>query len=127
MGLHDHRFVRSIRVNPVDSDAYPFSIPCVKHLGELEFHPKVTYIVGENGTGKSTLIEALASACRFNPEGGNRNTRFNTHNTTSSLHDHLIVDFNANVIRDGFFFRAETIYNLFSRAKKKKKAMAYIS
>ena len=45
-----------------DHGAYPFSLPVLQGFHELEFHPKVTFLVGENGAGKSTLIEALAVA-----------------------------------------------------------------
>ncbi|MBI2805756.1 MAG: AAA family ATPase [Planctomycetes bacterium] len=38
-------------------------MPVVRHLGTLAFHAKVTFLVGENGTGKSTLLEAIAVAC----------------------------------------------------------------
>src|SRR5437762_6205686 len=54
-------------------ERYPFCLPVVRHLSQLSFHPRVTFFVGENGTGKSTLIEALAVACDLNPEGGSAN------------------------------------------------------
>ena len=48
---------------------YPFNLPAVAAMDGLHFHPKVTYIVGENGMGKSTPLEAIAVALGFNPEG----------------------------------------------------------
>ncbi len=66
-------------------EEYPFCIPSVRHLSLLKFHPKVTYFVGENGTGKSTLLEALAVALGLNPEGGSRNFNFATRESHSTL------------------------------------------
>ncbi len=48
---------------------YPFSLPVVRGFRSLTIHPKVTCLVGENGTGKSTLLEAIAVAWGFNAEG----------------------------------------------------------
>ena len=48
-------------------DTYPFSIPAVRELHGLEFHPDVTFIVGENGCGKSTLLEGIAAASPRRP------------------------------------------------------------
>ena len=65
----------SLRREDVPSyDSYPFSIPAVRELRGLEFHPDVTFIIGENGCGKSTLLEAIAAAWGFNPEGGSTGT-----------------------------------------------------
>ena len=41
-------------------DSYPFSLPAIQQLERLEFSPEVTFIIGENGSGKSTIIEAIA-------------------------------------------------------------------
>jgi predicted ATPase len=93
-------------------DAYPFSIPAVRRLDGLEFHPEVTFIVGENGCGKSTLLEGLAVAWGFNPEGGTVNFRFSTHASHSDLHKYLRLVKSLQRPRDGFFLRAESFFNV---------------
>ena len=40
----------------IDFDSYPFCISAVKELANIDFHPNVTFFVGENGSGKSSLI-----------------------------------------------------------------------
>ncbi|MEF2966288.1 AAA family ATPase [Paenibacillus sp. M1] len=91
---------------------YPFALPAVASLEKLDLHPKVTYIVGENGMGKSTLLEAVAVALGFNPEGGTLNFTFSTAATHSELYRYIRPVRGARKPRDGFFFRAESYYNL---------------
>lgn len=93
-------------------DAYPFDLPAVRSLRTLRFHPAVTFLVGENGSGKSTLLEAIAVASGFNPEGGSRNFRFATRPSHSDLHQYLRVVRGSQRPRDGFFLRAESLFNL---------------
>ena len=93
-------------------DKYPFSLPVVRHLDTLELHPSVTFLVGENGSGKSTLMEALAVAWGFNPEGGTKNFRFGTRASHSVLHEYLRLVKSSRRPRDGFFLRAESLFNL---------------
>ncbi|KKO50799.1 AAA family ATPase [Paenibacillus sp. DMB20] len=93
---------------------YPFNLPAVSSLDQLEFHPKVTYIVGENGMGKSTLLEAVAAVLGFNPEGGTINFSFATRETHSPLHRYIRPVRGTRKPRDGFFFRAESYYNVAS-------------
>ena len=96
-------------------DAYPFSIPAIKQLTSLELHPRVTFFVGENGTGKSTLLEAIAVAEGFNAEGGSRNAMFKTKDThDDSLPRKLMLGRNKIPRGDSFFLRAESFYNLSS-------------
>jgi predicted ATPase len=64
---------------------YPFSIPVIRHLDHLDLHPRMTILIGENGTGKSTLLEAIAVAAGLNPEGGSRNAKFRTQDTHSPI------------------------------------------
>lgn len=95
-----------------DRRRYPYSIPAIGCLsrGQLEFSASVTFFVGENGTGKSTLLEAIAVACGFNPEGGSRDFFFSTRDTHSGLGEHLTV-VKRRTPKDGFFLRAESFYN----------------
>ncbi len=101
---------------PLDKNSYLNSLPAVMHLkkqGELSFNKKVTFIVGENGTGKSTLVEAIAVAFGFNPEGGSRNFAFSTNESHSELWKHLTLS-KQDIAKDGFFLRAESFYNVAS-------------
>ena len=93
-------------------DAYPFSIPAIKEMDELQFDKEVTIFVGENGTGKSTLLEAIAVGMGFNAEGGTRNFNFGTRNTHSDLHKYFRFSKSFRKHRDGFFLRAESFYNV---------------
>ena len=108
------RFVRSLvlKRGDVESfDAYPFSIPAIRGLSQLELAP-VTLLAGENGSGKSTLIEAVAVALGFNAEGGSRNMSVSTRPSHSSLHEHLRVVRGTRNARNGFFLRAESFFNV---------------
>lgn len=79
--------------------------------GTIELNKNITFLVGENGTGKSTLIEAIAIAYGFNPEGGTKNFCFETARAHSDLWEHLTVVKN-RFAKDGFFLRAESFFNV---------------
>lgn len=91
---------------------YPFSLSAVSNLRTLKLHPSVTFIVGENGTGKSTLLEAIAVAWGFNPEGGSQNFNFASRASHSDLHKFLQLKKGLRRPRDGYFFRAESFFNV---------------
>ena len=93
---------------------YPFNLSAIHDLSTLEMHPKVTFIVGENGTGKSTMLEAIATAYGFNPEGGTKNFNFTTASTHSDLHEYIRLIKGVKAPKDAFFLRAESFYNLAS-------------
>ncbi|WP_423808600.1 AAA family ATPase [Pontibacillus yanchengensis] len=78
----------------------------------MVFHPNVTYIIGENGMGKSTLLEGIAILLGFNPEGGTRNFHFSNYDSHSDLDQYLQLARGVYKPKDGFFLRAETYYNL---------------
>jgi predicted ATPase len=104
--------LKLLRDTVASFDRYPFNLPAVRDLDELPFHPKVTFIVGEIGSGKSTLLEAIAVALGFNAEGGTKNFNFGTRLSHSELHAHLRMSRGFRRPRDGFFFRAESYFNL---------------
>ncbi|WP_407314104.1 AAA family ATPase [Desulfosporosinus sp. SB140] len=93
---------------------YPFNLPAIKNLQRLAFHPQVTFIVGENGSGKSTILESIAVAYGFNAEGGTKNFNFMSKATHSRLNNYIKVVEGTQRPRDGFFLRAESFYNFAS-------------
>ncbi len=93
---------------------YPFNVDAITNFTHIDFHPNVTFIIGDNGTGKSTLLEAIAMAWGFNPEGGSVNFNFSTKNTHSDLYKHFRLSRGFKKARDGFFLRAESFYNVAS-------------
>ena len=98
-----------------EGGSYLNDIPAVKYLmeaGHIELRSPVTFFIGENGTGKSTLLEAIAVAAGFNPEGGTKNFSFSTRNTHSELCDCISLT-RYGYPKDGFFLRAESFYNIF--------------
>lgn len=100
--------------NNLPAQSYLHALPVVRHLcahPRLVLDADVTVLVGENGTGKSTLLEAIAVACGFNPEGGSRNFNFSTNDTHSALHQSLRIVRRA-FPKDGYFLRAESLYNV---------------
>ena len=89
---------------------YPFNLDIVKNFDRLKLTKPVTFFVGENGTGKSTFIEAIAVAAGLNAEGGTQNFNFTTRNTTSDLSNYLVLS-TYNRAKTKFFLRAESFYN----------------
>ena len=52
-----------------DWEIYPFSVPAIRGLSELALRSRISFFAGENGTGKSTLLEAMAAHYGFGREG----------------------------------------------------------
>jgi predicted ATPase len=111
------RHIELLRDTVEDWSAYPFSIPAVRHMDKLELHPAVTFLVGENGCGKSTFIEAIAIKAGFNPEGGSKHFTSTHRPSESVLHRHLRLARGARRERTGFFLRAETMFNISTEAE----------
>ncbi len=100
--------------NELPEHSYLHELPVVQYLAthqRIVLDAPITILVGENGTGKSTLLEAIAVACGFNPEGGSRNFNFSTNATHSELHRSLRLVRRA-FPKDGYFLRAESLYNV---------------
>ena len=111
----DELYLREIalrRDRVPDFGRYPFDLPAVARLDRLAFTAPVTFLVGENGSGKSTLLEAIAVALGFNAEGGSRNFNFGTRASHSELHRYLRAVRGVARPRDGYFLRAESLFNV---------------
>ncbi|MGH3500237.1 MAG: AAA family ATPase [Nocardioidaceae bacterium] len=118
----DGRFIRQVRVSPdADRSQYPFTLPAVGWLANtegLELGDGATFLVGENGTGKSTLVEALAVATGMNPEGGSQHFSFATRSSESPLGDQLVLTRGIRKPRSRYFLRAESYYNVASEIER---------
>ena len=101
-----------INRRPMDERGeYPYNIPAIQHLNEFEFKSNVTFIIGENGSGKSTFIEAIAVSIGLNPEGGSSYLNYHTYDTHSNLFNDLKLTRGPYRNKDSFFLRAESFYN----------------
>jgi predicted ATPase len=103
----------SIRLDiEIDFETYPYNIPVVRALDKLKFHPDVTFFVGENGAGKSTVLEAIAMALGYGAEGGTKSAQRQTIESVSLLHEALRLSRSFRKPNDGYFLRAESFFNI---------------
>lgn len=107
--IHEHP------LNPLDRASWPATLPPVQQILDhgLDLSP-ITVLVGDNGTGKSTIVEALAAAYGLNPEGGTHSALHQTRPTESELVKHLQLVRGAGASKRGVFLRAETMHGHFS-------------
>ncbi|MDN6024622.1 AAA family ATPase [Bifidobacterium mongoliense] len=108
---------RTQSADSTDTADYTRFIAALSSLHELEFDNPLTFFTGENGTGKSTLLEAIAQAYGFNAEGGTRNYRFSTYDDVSGLSHRTTLIRRRGYSRSGYFFRAESFFNLATKAQ----------
>ena len=104
--------------NTVDFSHYPFSLDIIKNLKDIELRTQVTFFVGENGTGKSTILAAIAHKAGFGAEGGSKHINFKTaqekaYTGTQNLAEYLTLSWR-NKPKDGYFFKAESFFNIAS-------------
>jgi predicted ATPase len=102
-----------LRERVQDWEIYPFSVPAIRGLNELTLRSRISFFAGENGTGKSTLLEAIAAHYGFGREGGNRNFRNDTTESNHSI-DPLVKALRLSFDKRtgaGFFLRAESFFN----------------
>jgi predicted ATPase len=105
-------FLRRVALRPdrVLEGEHPFDLPILSGDFELTFENPVTFLVGDNGTGKSSLLEGLAWSCGFSSRGGAREYRYDEDDDGHVLGRALALSWGQKV-RDGFFLRAETFFN----------------
>jgi predicted ATPase len=111
MALSEKPYIRAVKLaieDDIDTKGYPFDIPAVQDIEQLKFHPDVTFFVGENGSGKSTILEALG----YSPEGGTRNFQLSTTTSTSELYRFVRFVRSFRRPKDGYFLRAESFFNV---------------
>jgi len=116
----NNRFIKWVDIDwtKIDKQSYLRDIPALQFTSQLSFNSNVTFFVGENGTGKSTLLEAIAVVYGLNPEGGTKNYNFSTYDSHSELHKALQLAKGALRPRGRYFLRAESFYNVASKAEE---------
>ncbi len=108
------QFIRSITIDwdQISPYSYLRGIGSIASIESLEFPSPITFFVGENGSGKSTMLEAIAIASGFNPEGGTKNYSFSTYDSHSELWGALRISRGYRRSKNGYFLRAESFYNV---------------
>jgi predicted ATPase len=118
-GDPDHgRLVRAFRPGSHQPDLHrwPGTVPAVAQVlrSGLELRPGLTVLVGENGSGKSTVIELLAEAYGLNPQGGSQLARYIARDSEPGAGDTLTVVRGPHKARWAYFMRADTMHGLYT-------------
>lgn len=113
----DSKFIQNLWIewDKIPDYSYLRRIKALGFSGKLRLEKNITFFVGENGTGKSTLLEAIAVAYGFNPEGGSLNYRFSTYDAHSDLYHALKMSKGFRKPAYSYFLRAESFYNVASK------------
>ena len=116
----DSKFIQSIWIewDKIPDYSYLKKIKALNFEDKVVFNKNITFFVGENGTGKSTLLEAIAVAYGFNPEGGSLNYRFSTYDSHSELYHALRMSKGFQKPTYSYFLRAESFYNVASKEEE---------
>lgn len=99
---------------PLSNNSYLNNVPAVNYLiqnEELVFMNPITFFMGENGTGKSTLIEAIAVGLRMPAEGGSVQWTYSYEDSHSELYKHISL-LRGSLYKNAFFLRAESFYTM---------------
>lgn len=99
-----------------DREAYPFCLPIFASDFEVSFEAPITIIVGENGTGKSTILEGVAALAGYDEAGGGKGYRPVDHSMAlEKMGGALSKALRASwlpKITNGWFFRAESFFSV---------------
>ncbi|MDS1271795.1 AAA family ATPase [Lipingzhangella sp. LS1_29] len=105
----------------LDRDQWPYTVPAVHDIltDGLELRRPVTFLVGENGSGKSTIVEAIAEAYGLDARGGRAGRKYANDRPKTPLGEALRLDLTVDGARQmragrrhkqGYFLRAETTF-----------------
>lgn len=113
-------FIKGVRIDWDNIERYSYlrNIRTIAGINSLTFHSPITFFVGENGSGKSALLEAMAVAYGFNPEGGTVNYNFSTYDSHSGMCDAITLSKSFMKVYCGYFLRAESFYNVATKEEE---------
>jgi predicted ATPase len=118
---HRHRrfgpgpYLTGMRAGDGWRDDFPFDVPAVAAIESLDLDTPVTLLAGDNGTGKSTIVEAIAEAMGFAPEGGELERSGELPAVPRAVFDDGLVPVLTHTKpHNGYFLRAESFFNVAS-------------
>ncbi len=91
-------------------EAFPFNLPVFQETQRIQFSSPITFLVGENGSGKSAFLDAVARKAGFLPWGGSKIHRVHENPYETKLADYLTLKLDPRHPY-GFHFRAEAFFN----------------
>jgi predicted ATPase len=115
MSLKPPYLKRIVRAPEHNSSTYPLNIELLQNGIDISFTNPVTIICGENGSGKSTILELIAAHCGYSMHGGSKNHNLNEKSSDvfPALQD---MKFQWSIrATNGFFMRAESFFNFAGR------------
>ncbi len=105
-----------------EESEYPFSVPSIMDLKTLNFLSPITYLVGENGSGKSTFLESLAVAIDSHTIGAESLDRDETLSSAKLLAEKLKLSWKIRTHK-GFFVRSEDVFGFTKYVSKTKHSL----
>ena len=110
--MHLNRITISSQEFPT-RDFYPFNLSVLQNTGSIPFIRPVTFFVGENGTGKSTLLKAICRRCGINIWEDTEHVRYQYNSYESDLYKYIKTDWADGSVPGSFF--ASQIFQDFAR------------
>jgi len=115
----DGRLVRAFRLaegEAPDFRVWPAAVPAIAQIlrSGLDLPAGLTVLVGENGSGKSTVVEVLAEAYGLNPQGGSQLGRYESRDSEPGIGRALNVVRGSHKPRWAYFVRADTMHGLYT-------------
>lgn len=103
--MTDNLFIKSISIAPDRENPFPYNVPSIKNCKEIQFASPITFLIGDNGTGKSTLLETIGQKLNLPLIGGGIG-RHKGFEAARKLAPAISIDWEFE-FGTGFFFRAE--------------------
>lgn len=103
-------------------EKYPFNVPAIDNISSIEFFSPVTIFIGENGSGKSSLLEGIAMAVGSIVIGREEISRDETMKSIEPLAKAMKLVWNKPTHK-GFFLRAEDFFGFLQRIRSIKQDM----
>jgi len=98
-------YINSININCEKTNPFPYNVYAIKYAKQIDLAHKINFLIGDNGTGKSSLLETIAYRLQLPHMDGSDYSK-KSFQAARKLLPYLELKFDINRPR-GFFFRAE--------------------